>query len=445
MSRLFFSETGRLLYLENEELASYRRARKVFRLPAGIQGGATLFLLAKSRRGCRRPLRVQVNGRRTLSLAPKHVHYLSWFALHLGAGDIRGGTNVIEIWSDNDALDGWILGLEPCVRKPDSALSLDGGRTWQSNRMGVHHCLRGEYVIRLRLDDPELSDPPPPARTWEKPDCPRFAALTAAIPRRIGRIEDPWQRARALATWVCSWSLYRMDRARKHQIAEYCPWEPLTIRAWLKADFGQYQANPVAFCVHYGAAFVSLALALGLPARCVCGTGGTLERGPGHFIAEVWIEKWRKWCYLDPMCDFAFLRNSVPLSTAELAEQPALRLLGWLSRGPGFFRLPRPTRMMFKSAFGTGICFRHWALWPRNDFLSHPELTPPSHGAVYYCETDWLWAKTGRASQGMFPWHVPADLLAKPPPAGWRALRRECMEVAGSGFRIQERRRASCA
>lgn len=422
MSKLFHSESGRVLYLQSEELSSRRHARKTFRLPRTLAGGGTLYVFAKSRPGCRHLLRLRVNGR-GFSIRPNHHYYLSWFALRLRAADLARGTNVVEMWSDNEAMDGWMLGMEPCVRKPDSALSLDGGSSWRTDGMGVHHCLRGEYVVRLRLDDPALGDAAPPATVWERPDCAHFAALRSALPRRIRDVADPWRRARALASWVSSRWRYSSTWAGRLQHAEYCPWDPLTILAWRKADFGQYQANPVAFCVHYGALFVPMALALGIPARCVCGTAGTLRRGPGHFVAEVWIGKWRKWCYLDPMCDFAFLHDGVPLSTAEVAAQPEKALLDLLSSGPGFRRLPRAVWKPFTTAFGTGRCFRSWAVWPRNDFLSHPELTPPSHGAVFYCETDWLWSATGR-DEGMFPWHVATDTLAAPPPAAWRKLRR---------------------
>jgi hypothetical protein len=74
MSKLFFSETGRILYLENEELARRRHVRKIFHLPGRITGGGTLFVFAKSRRRCARPLRVRVNNRRNFAVAPDHYY-----------------------------------------------------------------------------------------------------------------------------------------------------------------------------------------------------------------------------------------------------------------------------------------------------------------------------------------------------------------------------------
>lgn len=421
MSQLFHSETGRVLYLESEEVARWRHARKVFHLPRRFAGGGTLFVLAKSRKDCCCPLRVRVNGRPAGSIAPDHHYYLSWFTLRLRAADLRGGRNVVEFSADNEAMDGWLLGLEPGARAADSALSVDAGRTWQRERLGVHHALCGEYVVRLRLDDPALCDPAPPPFVWERPDCPRFAALRAALPARLRAFADPWRRARALSTWLSAQWPYRDDPGGPRDHHEYSPWDPLTTLSWQSADFGQYQSRPVAFCVHFGAAYVPFALALGLPTRALCGSSGTLARRGGHFVAEVWIEAWRKWCYVDPTCDFVFERGGMPLSLAEAAALTEPESLACLRHGPRFRHLPEAKQRSRTAVFGTGVCFREWALWPRNDFLSHPECTPPSHGATYYAETDWRWVTDAPAAAAdPFPYHVAPAAVAPPPPRAWR-------------------------
>jgi hypothetical protein len=52
-----------------------------------------------------------------------------------------------------------------------------------------------------------------------------------------------------------------------------------------------------------------------------------------------------------------------------------------------------------------GVCFRHRSLWPRADFLSHPEWSPPGHGALVYCETGFVWETRDRERGfGMFPY-----------------------------------------
>lgn len=417
MSRLFHSESGRVMHLLSEELTRRRRARKVFHLPPGVECGGTLYVFAKARAGRRIPLQVAVNGT-GLTAEPIEALYLSWYLVPVPAGVLVGGENVVELWSDNVAMDGWMLGIEGRPENPDSALSLDGGRTWQSERMSIHHCLRGEYVVRLRLDDPSLRDPTPPAMAWENPEHPLLEELRRLIPSDIRDQPDAWRRARRLATWVCGQWRYGSDRGHGIEINEYCPWDPMTILAWRRAEFGQYQPNPVAFCVHFGVVYTMSALAVGIPARCVCGTASTLARKSGHFISEVWMERWANWCHVDPMCDFAFIQDDVPLSTDEVSRLSRAAAAKVLDRGPGLDREPVERQDAWASAYGCGECFRHWAVWARNDFFSRPDLTPPAHGACHYCETNWVWADDGTdADTAMFPYHASAGKLAAPPGA----------------------------
>jgi len=421
MSKLFYSETGRVMHLVCEELSKRRHARKVLHLPARVTTGGTLYVLGKARDGCALPLRVTVNGRE-FALAPcdPPSYYWSWYALPLAATDVRGGENVIELWSDNAAMNGWMLALSGAVENPDSALSLDGGQSWQNERMSVQHCVRGEYIVRLRLDESALADSAPPAMRWERPDHPQFAELRALVPGEIQTITAPWARARALASWVsrqftCSWG-----DTQPYQHAEYCPWDAQTILAWRKAHYGEFQANPIAFCVHYGFTFVSFALALGIPARCVCGTGGLLDRKGGHFVSEVWMEAWKKWCCIDPFPDIVFLDGGIPLSFLEMATSTQETLLPLIERGPGYACHPESRNNSYEyHAISDTFALR--ALWPRNDFLSHPEYTPYAHGAGYYAETDWLWAGEGQHDTlGMFPNRVTTEHWHTPPPAEWR-------------------------
>jgi hypothetical protein len=66
-----------------------------------------------------------------------------------------------------------------------------------------------------------------------------------------------------------------------------------------------------------------------------------------------------------------------------------------------------------------------WAVWPRNDYRSHIEATPPAHGVNAYVETDWRWARTSAAIPlGMFPYIVDPGELQAPPPGWWRENKR---------------------
>jgi len=423
VSKLFHSETGRVTHLQHEELTSSRHARKLFHLPEQTAVGGTLYVLAKSRRDCTAPLRLSVNGH-PFALEPRSPYHesLTWFSIVLGSEHLQPGGNVVELWAESAAMDSWMLGVEGGADRPNSSLSLDGGQTWQSERMSIRHNIRGEYVIRLRLDDPALSDPSPPEFTWEPPDCARLTNLREMIPNEIQAMNDQWEQARALAAWVsCQWTYSGDDKSG--EVKEYCPWDALTILSWSKSNFGQYQSNPVAFCVHYAVVFVSAATALGLSARAVCGTDHAAEGKGGHFVGEVWIQKWQKWCHLDPMCDLAFVRDGVPLSTEEICADQGDGLLLLIQVGSGLARSDPGRSTALVNAFGAGGPFGQWAVWPRTDFLSHPELTPPAHGVCSYCETDWFWARReDRCDLGMFPHWVSPESLARPPHAGRRLV-----------------------
>ncbi len=402
---LLHSESGRTVVAANEELSRWRRARKHFHVPAEARAGGTLYLYACPHEGYQEPLRASLNGHE-LALADGSPG-LRWRRLELAAGQLRAGENVVELWSDSAALDGWALGIEGVPAGRDSALSTDGGRTWRCERMGIHHNLTGEYLVRLRLPDPAGAEPPP--FVWEDPDCPQLRELREIVPAGIQALADPWEKARALASWVSRQWEYRASGG-----SEYTPWDALTILSWGKRGYGQVKPAPITMCVHFGVVFNSAALALGLPARSVCCTGD-VARGWGHFINEVWMERWGKWCHVDANCDLAYVKEGVPLSVGELhAEGEALAR--WVQPGPGYHALSDYLVGFVRDHLMNGEAFRLWAVWPRNDFFAHPECTPPAHGAGAYCETDWLWARPADAEElGMFPFQVDPGLLMQPP------------------------------
>jgi len=418
MSRLFHTEQGMCAYLLYEAVSARRRLRKELVLREPTSAGGTLYLLAKSFPGCEQPLQVRVNGH-SFAIEPTAAKYLSWHTLPVAREELRPGMNTIELWSDTPALDGWAVGIESGYRPAGSWLSLDGGKSWRNERMGITHALSGEYIARLRLDDLALTDSEPPAFIWERPDCPEFAAVREAIPAEIRAVADPWERARALAAWVSTQWEYRNTSGG----VEYAPWDALTILAWGREQRGLMKPNPITMCVHYGIVFVTCALALGIPARSVCCNGGSPHTS-GHFISEVWSERWGKWCQVDGNCDVVYERDGMPLSVDELSrldeEAGALAVTG-----AGYARQSDYIKNFVRDFMLNGNVYRHWAVWPRNDYLSHPELTPPSHGSTEYVETAWQWSADVREPEtlGMFPYIVPAEKLAAPPTAEWRMTR----------------------
>ncbi len=414
MSVLSYCEQGFCDYLQYEALSARRQARKTLHLPVA-EGPATLYVLGASFSGCAVPLCVRVNDAQFL-VPPRESACLSWYALELAAGTLRPGMNEIILWSDNTALDGWVLAMETGYEPQHSGLSLDGGETWRHTRMGARLASCGEYIVRARVADGAAPPPAPPVFAWEDPASPALARLRACLPEAVATVPDPWDRARALATWVSGQWQYRNT---SHGV-EYAPWDAATILAWGRADRGFVQPHPITMCVHYGVFFATAALALGVAARNVCCKGSGLHDG-GHFVAEVWSDKWGKWCQVDANTDTVFVRDGVPLSVAELAVAgPEAGRLA--ATGPGFDAQNDYIKAFVRDYMFSGWVFEHWAVWPRNDYLSRPDAAPPSHGSPEYCETAWVWAEPARSPEhlGMFPHRVPAAALQAPPPTPWR-------------------------
>lgn len=418
---LIHNECGRVVPELGEQLTSYRRARKVLRLPDAPRGrGATLYVLARRQAGFRRPLQVSVNEMAVESSpAARHPH-LQWLRFYLPARALKAGENKIEFWCDADARTAWSLALEDGHRNPQSFLSADAGLTWQNSRMGSHHVQRGEYIVRLRAD--LAAKPPPiPAFAWEQSEALRLAELRRRVPPDIRRMSDPWQRARALASWTSRRWRYVNTR---DGATVYCPWDPWTILAGRHGDLEAARPEMIRMCVQYGVVFVSLCIACGVSARAVICTG-SLTGMNGHFVAEVWNESTGHWAMIDPNLDLAFIDDGRPMGMAELYDRRRqLRQLA--DDGPGTaYHLPRLGRFLEEHVL-TGKAFRLSGVWRRNDFLSRPDLTPPAHGQEAFSETDIIWRDRNiRGDElGMFPFVAPDSWFNRPPADVRRIVKR---------------------
>jgi len=413
MSRLYLTEKGHVIPTLCEELTIYRRARKIIDLPRTRDTGI-LYVLARPYPGASQPLHLSINGKRA-AIQPEPCADYCWYEVPVNAASLRTGTNIFDFWTNATAMTGWSLAVEPGHARPGSYVSDDGGETWRNHNMGYLNALRGEYVVRLRLAEGE--DPPPPAMVWEDRHSPRLAALREILPPEAHDRGTALERARVLSAWLASsWEHTSSSRA-----AQYAPWDAETIIAWGKARSGHNGQLPVMMCVHYAVAFVSCCQALGLPARCAALTGA-LNGWDGHFVAEVWSENHAKWVMVDPNTDAVFWKAGVPLSITEIQQEGTDldRLIEW---GPGTqFQLKFPHMAAFiRDNLQKGVCFRHRSIWPRADFLSHPELSPPGHGALAYCETDLVWETRDREQGfGMFPHFGETSYFAALPPVAYQ-------------------------
>jgi hypothetical protein len=421
VSRLYATEAGRVVPTLGEELTTWRRARKILHLPRA-DSAATVYVLAFAHPPGEVPLRLSVNG---VELPPVVAgaagapgSYL-WHQATVEPSHLRPGENVFELWCDATAMNGWALALEPGHAQPRSAVSDDGGLTWRHEHMGYLSVLRGEYVVRVRLA--EGSDPPPPVMVWERPDHPRLAHLRTLLPAAAREPGPLLRRVRALTAWLsASWEHTATDRA-----ALYAPWDAETIMAWGRTRAGHNGLLAITFCVHYAVAFVSSCQALGIPARCAP-VWGTVNRGDGHFVAEVWLAAGAEggtggaggtWAMVDPNLDAMVWRGGRPLSISEIQALGG-DLRPYVAWGPGTAVQRQNPRIAswIESTYLNGVCFRYRSLWPRADFLAHPECSPPAHGATAYCETGLVWEERdlGRGL-GMFPAFAPAAYFDAPP------------------------------
>jgi len=406
MSRLVANESGRVIATLGEEVTGLRHARTVLRLD---DAPATLYLLARPHRPDGPPLHVAVAGQEVGSLqASTAADILTWHALELPGG-IGPGEVPVALSSEGGGMAAWMLGVDHTTG--GDAVSTDGGDTWVDRRVGHLHLGPGRYVVRARVAGGD--DPLPPRHTWEDPNHPAVRALHDQLPAEALNAEDSWTAVRALSTWVCrSW-----DYRNTTEAAQYAPWDPLTILDWGARSCGHGGQTPVVMCVHYAIVLAAACQALGIPARCAALTG-SINGFDGHFVTEVWSAELGRWVMVDPTFDVTLSGPDGP------ADLPTIQAMGAnisrdaVAAGPGLeSRLSAPaSQEWFETNLLRGVCFRNRSVWPRSDFLSRPDLSPPGHGATAYSELDLVWERPARdRGIAMFNRYADADWFAEAP------------------------------
>lgn len=409
MSRLYLNEEGRVIPSLCEELTSFRRARTVLDL-AATEKTATLYILARPYPDVKAPLRLAINGREAASIAPEPAGAYRWWDVDLDPSLLVEGSNSFELWTDATAMNAWSLALEAGHAAPRSALSDDGGENWRSERMGYLNAVRGEYVVRLRLQEGE--DPQAPAMIWEDASSARAAALRQAMPAAACEQRSDLEKVRILSAWLAS----SFEHTSSLRGFVYTPWDAETIVAWGNVQQGHYGKRPVDMCVHYAAALVSACQVLEIPARCAVMTG-SINGSDGHFVSEVWLAEYGKWVMVDPNTDAICWKDGAPLSISEIQQQGG-DLSGVLEWGEGTeFQRTFPHIVDFiRDNLEQGVCFACRSIWPRADLLAHPEYSPPGHGALAYCETALVWEERDlQRGFGMFPYFAGPEYFDAPP------------------------------
>jgi len=398
----------------NEEISRWRSARKVMRLPraaAGAEGEIWLCVCCYPKN--KMPLELRVNGRHAVRIAPQpdQAGSWTWVNVALRRGVLRGGVNEIVLCCDSPAMNAWMLGIENGHRAPKSFLSVDREKSWRNERMGACGTLRGEYLIRVRVDTDGLREQRVPPIVYENPRHPRVRELRDLVPKDIRAIREPWRQVLALRNWVArAWTYEAFGR-------NYAPWDPWTVLAWKRDEWGHGRDQPIAMCVHYGMVFCSLASALGHTSRGVAITQN-INSPHGHFMTEIWDRERAKWIAHDANFDAHYEIDGSPLSARELADVTRSRRRPASIRFGGGFTSDSPRLNTFlNDKLRTGKVFAEVALWRRNDVISDPAAAPPSHGSVVYCETDLIWYSRQECPviAPMFPYRADADYFNAPP------------------------------
>jgi hypothetical protein len=404
MPRLFFTETGRALLHNNEEVTAWRWVRKTLKLPAGAAGAAADLLVGLSMyEGNRCPLIIELNGKRLAAIDPASVvpGEWRWERIAVPKGRLKAGANTFVLRSSNEAMNGWVLAMQPVAGATPSALSIDQGKTWRTFGMGAHSALTGDYYLRLYSHADSLKPAAVPKMVYENLKHPRMRAMAAALPESIRNEKDRWKQTLALRSFLCGWW------AHDPSGSNYAPWDPLTILDWTKRGGGHGRKSKITMCVQFGVCMAGFASSLGLKARPIVVTEAM--NGPhGHFMAEVWDPGMKKWVLHDANCD-SHIEYDRPLSAFEIADKAIAGedTSAHVKLGPNSPTSPAHLIALVREKFFTGKSFRLAGLWSNSDFVSEPSHYPPNHGSIFYAETDIVWYDPTRAADlDMFPHRV---------------------------------------
>ena len=231
------------------------------------------------------------------------------------------------------------------------------------------------------------------AFTYQDPTEPKldFLRRQERLDEIIAAAETHWAQMLALRSWVAVQWVHRAP----HEFRRCCPWDALTILAWMRADRGHGQPEPDAYCTHYAVVLAQCALALGWPARLWVMSAEPTLHDNGHFVAEIWSTAHDKWVMLDADTDSHVERTGVPQSVLEIHDawrDDALDQLHVIAGanaakvkiGPDWIEEMLPLGL-----------YRFCGLVLRNNHLSTLIPGPVEHGWTTYKWDGFLWWRDG--------------------------------------------------
>ena len=117
-------------------LSEQIRAKKDFVISALAASSARLLVFGA-------PQKISVNGHDVSEIVPQKDG--DWHRADVPVEWLKLGLNEVICWG------GGVIWLEPSKSPNRSAMSSDGGRTWDYRHLNAEHTLDGEYMVRLRL------------------------------------------------------------------------------------------------------------------------------------------------------------------------------------------------------------------------------------------------------------------------------------------------------
>ena len=299
--------------------------------------------------------------------------------------------------SGNDGISyaGALSDLGPYVQWQAVLRTDDGGATPTLRGVGLSASAAGgaEKIHARALSGTERGIAPSYFFTRQDPAEPKLAILREQerLDVVIAGAETQWAQMLALRAWVAVQWTHRAP----HEFRRCCPWDALTILAWMRADRGHGQPQPDAYCTHYAVVLAQCALALGWAARLwVMSAEPTLHTN-GHFVAEIWSDAHGKWVMLDADTDSHVERGGAPLGVLEIHDawrDAALASLevvaganaGRVKIGPDWIEEMLPLGL-----------YRFCGLVLRNNHLSTLIPGPVEHGWTTYKWDGFLWWRDG--------------------------------------------------
>ncbi len=418
--RLFLNEKGRTIHARNEGISKWSWARKIINVDVKPDS-ACLFLYLGRIPINEIPLQVEVNAH-PFEVKPElgRLAGMSWVELDLPPGVLSPGENEIILKTESDAMDSWLLGLDPSASAGTSSKSPDQGKRWIAGHLGWDYSLPGEYIIRLWVETQDHVEPPRiPRFQWENMNHPKLTYLRESSGiEKIVKGKDTIARAKSLSG--------RISRGwRVGTGTTYCPWEVFTLHSWAKANKGNLGEPANHMCVHYSVEFAHYALALGMQTRCWAIAPSGLLKGDGHFVSEVWIPEMKKWVLFDPRLDAMGYRDDIPPGATEISDLCNAGRgaeIDWRLNDPDredidvFYHIVR-SRLRMPVSY-----FRRMGLLNYNTFFSSPEKMMVEHGMGGYRQIDFVWYDDPENPQYRFFPYVTgdADCFNTPPPAGLR-------------------------